>query len=242
MKILSFIPARGSSERIPNKNIKMLNGKPLISYTIECAGKSRFINRVVVSTDSAEIADVAVKYGAEVPFMRPASISNSNSTEMEFFEHALTWFKDNEDYTPDLIVLLYPTSPFRKTESIDKAIELMLDNSDADSLRSIKLCSEHPYKMWISKDKYIEPFAKTDDPNMQTLSTQLFPKVYIQNASIYITKVSTIRNKKSPIGDKVIPFIMDEIESVDINTYLDFEFAEMICGKERILSLEGSKE
>ncbi len=228
MKILAFIPARSGSKRIPKKNILSLNGKPLIAYTIEAARKSKHINRVVVSTDSEEIASVAKQYGAEVPFLRPASISGSNSTEMEFFDHALEWFSRNENYDPDLIALLYPTSPFRKPESIDKAVDLMLKHPEADSLRSIKLCSEHPYKMWEIEDGYLKPFVKEDDSNIHTLSYHLLPKVFIQNASIYITKPSTLKNKKSPTGDIIIPFVMDEIESVDINTKLDLQFAEMV--------------
>ena len=227
MKILAFIPARAGSKRIPNKNIKHLNKKPLIVYTIEAAKKSKYINRIVVSTDSEEIANVAKKYGAEIPFLRPKEISQSDSTEMQFFEHALDWFTENEDYEPDLIVLLYPTTPFRKTESIDEAIEEILKHPEADSLRSVKLCSEHPYKMWVIEDGYLKPFVKGKDPNIHTLSYHLLPAVYIQNASIYITRPTTIRNKKSPTGDIIIPFVMDEMESIDINNPVDFKFAEM---------------
>ena len=232
MKILALIPARAGSKRILNKNIKLLNGKPLIAYTIEASTKSKYITRIVVSTDSQEIAEVSKKYGAEVPFLRPESISKEDSTEMQFFEHALDWFWKNENYEPDLIVLLYPTSPFRKPESIGKAVEEMLKHPEADSLRSVRLCSEHPYKMWTIENGYLKPYVKTEDTSMHTLSYQLFPKVYIQNASIYITKPSTIKNKKSPIGDIVLPFVMDEMESVDINTLLDFEFAELYTKNE----------
>lgn len=234
MKILAFIPARSGSKRIPKKNIKPLAGKPLIAYTIEAAKKSKYINRIVVSTDSEEIASVAKQYGAEVPFLRPESISRSDSTEMEFFEHALNWFSKNENYEPDLIVLLYPTSPFRKPESIDKAVETMLRHPEADSLRSVRLCSEHPYKIWVIEDGYLKPFVKGNDPNIHTLPYRVLPTVYIQNASIYITKPSTIRNKRSPIGDIIIPFIMDESESIDVNTSLDFQFAQMIIKRRKL--------
>ncbi len=228
MKILAFIPARAGSQRVSNKNIKLLGGRPLISYTIEAAKKSGHINRVIVSTDSEDIASTAKQYGADVPFIRPESISQSESTEMQFFEHALDWLAEKENYKPDLIVLLYPTAPFRKTESIDRAIEIMLKHPEADSLRSVKLCSEHPYKMWSIENGYLKPFVKGKDSNIHTFSYQLLPTVYIQNASIYITRPSTIRDKKSPTGDIIIPFIMDEMESVDINTPLDFKFAEML--------------
>jgi len=228
MKILGFIPARGGSKRIPNKNIKLLSGLPLIAYTIEAAKKSKYINRIVVSTDSKEIADLAKQFDVEVPFLRPGSISKADSTEMQFFNHALDWFAKNENYIPDLIVLLYPTSPFRKAKSIDKAIKEMLKNPEADSLRSIRLCSEHPYKMWVIEKGYLKPFMREKNMNIHTLSYQLLPTVYIQNASIYVTKPSTIKNKKSPTGDIIIPFVMDEIESIDINSPLDFAFAVMI--------------
>lgn len=234
MKILGFIPARGGSKRIPKKNIKLLCGKPLIAYTIEAAKKSKYINRIVVSTDSEEIASVAKDYGAEIPFLRPKSISKADSTEMEFFAHALDWFSKNENYEPDLIVLLYPTAPFRKPESIDQAVETMLKHPEVDSLRSVRLCSEHPYKMWVIEDGYLKPFVRGEDPNIHTLPYRLLPTVYIQNASIYITKPSTIRNKMSPIGNIIIPFIMDETESIDINTSLDFQFAEMVIKKRKL--------
>ncbi|MDX9701583.1 MAG: acylneuraminate cytidylyltransferase family protein [Candidatus Auribacterota bacterium] len=231
MNTLAFIPARSGSQRVPCKNIKNLCGKPLIAYTISAALKSRLCKRVVVSTDSPEIADIAKQYGAEVPFLRPESISKGNSTEMEFFTHALSWFEENEQYTPDLIVLLYPTSPLRQPQTIDRAVEEFLAHPQADSLRSVKLCSEHPYKMWRIEDGYLYPFVKDNPKNTHTLSTQLFPQIYIQNASIYITKPSTIRDKQSPTGDLIVPFVMDELESIDINTPLDFSFAELVMQK-----------
>lgn len=227
MKILALIPARGGSKRIPNKNIKPLDGKPLIAYTIKAAKQSKYINRIIVSTNSKKIAMVAKKYGAEIPFLRPKNISQCNSTELQFFKHALNWLKKNEKYEPELIVLLYPTSPFRKASSIDQAIQKMINDPRADSLRSIKLCSQHPYKMWLKGKKYLKPFITGKHPNVHTLSYQNLPAIYIQNASIYITKPKTIFKTKSPIGKIIIPFIMNEIESVDINTPLDFEYAKI---------------
>lgn len=227
MNILALIPARSGSKRVPLKNIKSLCGKPLIAYTIEAAKASRLINRVIVSTDSAEIADIAKQYGAEVPFLRPKEISTADSTELEFFDHALDRLEKDEGYMPDIIVLLYPTSPFRKSESIDRAIETIIAHPECDSLRSIRKCSEHPYKMWTIVDGYLKPFVDTGKAsNMYTLSYHLLPGVYIQNASIYIVKASTIKNKHSTTGDIIIPFIMDEVESIDINNPLDFLLAE----------------
>jgi CMP-N-acetylneuraminic acid synthetase len=229
MRILGFIPARAGSKRISGKNIMPLAGKPLLAHTIEAAKKSKYINRVLVSTDSENIAKIAEQYGAEVPFLRPEEISRTDSTEMQFFEHALGWLVKNENYVPDLIVLLYPTSPFRKPETIDRAIEKIFEYPDADSLRSVRLCSEHPHKMWVIDNNLLKPLIKSEKSSDHTLSYQSLPKVYIQNASIYITKPRTIREMKSPIGNIVIPFIMDEMESIDINNPIDFKIAEMVA-------------
>jgi len=206
----------------------LLAGKPLLAYTVEAAKKSKYINKVLVSTDSENIAKIAKQYGAEAPFLRPEEISGEDSTEMQFFEHALDWLAKNENYVPDLIVLLYPTSPFRRPETIDRAVEKIFKYPDADSLRSIKLCSEHPHKMWVIDNNLLKPLIKSERSSSHTLSYQLLPKVYVQNASIYITKPKTIREMKSPIGDIVVPFIMDETESIDINNPIDFKIAEMV--------------
>ena len=228
MEILALIPARAGSKRIPDKNIALLRGKPLIAYTIETALASPRIQRIIVSTDSEAIARIAKDHGAEVPFLRPKRISQSHSTEMQFLKHALNWLSEHDNYEPDLIVLLYPTSPFRRARSIDEAIGKIMSHPEADSLRSIKKCSEHPYKMWEIEGDYLKPFVKGDDFNVHTLSYQSLPAVYVQNASIYITRPSTIMEKKSPTGDIIVPFIMSEMESVDINTLLDFRLAESL--------------
>lgn len=226
VKVMALIPARSGSKRVKNKNIKDLAGKPLIAYTIQAARKARLIDRIIVSTDSPKIAKVAKSFGAEVPFLRPVEISGENSTEMEYYLHALDWLKKNEGYEPDLIVNLYPTTPFRKAATIDRAIRKIIETPWADSLRSIRNCSEHPYKMWISKNETIVPFIKTRDRGTHTLSYHLLPEVFIQNASIYITRLKTITKYRSTIGEKVLPFVMNEEESIDINQPIDFKFAE----------------
>jgi len=228
MNVLGFIPARGGSSRVPSKNIRMLDGKPLILHTIATAKAAKQITRVVVSTDSEEIARIALQGGAEVPFLRPKEISGGKSTEMEFFDHALAWFKKEESYVPDVIVLLYPTSPFRRPDTIDRAISEFKLHPEADSLRSVRLCSEHPYKMWVVEGDWLKPFVEGRGKDLHTMSYQTLPTVYIQNASIYITKPATIDGKRSPTGDLILPFIMDELESVDINSELDFKFAQLL--------------
>jgi len=231
MKVMAIILARGGSKRIPNKNIADLNGKPLIYYTIEAAKKSKHINYIMVSTDSIPIAYAARKYGAEVPFFRPDSISQSYSTEYEAIRFTLDTMKEIYDYKPDLIVKLYPTSPFRTTKSIDQAIQLALNNPTVDSIRSVKRCKEHPYKMWtINKRNRLRNLIKTRK-EMHTLSYQLLPPVYVNNASIDVIWPKTVVKKHSVTGTNIIPFVMSDEESFDINTPLDLEIARMLMQK-----------
>lgn len=227
-EILALIPARAGSKRVKNKNIRDLGGKPLIAYTIEAALKSKLVTRVVVSTDSPVIAAAAKKYGADVPFLRPKDLAGSGSTEYEFHRHALDWLKENEGYEADLIVNLYPTTPFRKSASIDRAIREMLANPKSESLRSIRKCAEHPYKMWTVKGKLAHPYVGGVGSQKHTLAYQQLPEIWIQNASIYITRPSVIYDSKTTIGKNVLAFPMNEEESVDINLPLDFVLAETL--------------
>jgi len=233
LKILCLILARGGSKRIPGKNIKLLSGKPLIAYTIECARRSRYINRIVVSTDDARIARVAVRYGAQAPFLRPKNISQSGSKELDAFKHALNWLKREDAYEPDIIVKLFPTSPFRKTRSVDKAIGLLLRDRGAHSVRSVRICSEHPYKMWTICAKRLKSFVplKQKPKEAHTFSYQVLPKIYIQNASIDVLRASNIYRRNSITGTRIIPLVMDEIESLDINNPRDFYLAECLIKK-----------
>lgn len=230
LKILAIIPARSGSKRVKNKNIKLLGGKPLIIHTIEQAQKSNYINKIVITTDGQEIAEVAKKSKADV-IIRPPEISGDGSTEYEYYNHVLTTLKVEEDYEPDLIVNLYPTSPFRKTETIDRAIERIISFPEAECLRSVRKCSEHPYKMWRVIGEFLEPFVPSKNHNLHTFSTQLFPEVYIQNASIYIIKTDAFHRHKATIGNNILSFVMGDEESVDINSELDFKIAETILNK-----------
>lgn len=237
MKFLGLIPARGGSVRVKNKNILPLAGRPLIDYTIQAALDSHVLDRVLISTDSQEIADIARKAGAEVPFLRPAVIATKDATEYEFHRHALEWLATHEGYHPDYIVNLYPTTPFRSAASIRRAVEAVAMNKEADGLRSVIRCSEHPYKMWMKDGKYLKYFVDADDPAVHTLSYHLLPEVMIQNASIYIIRSRTVLEEGVTIGKRMLAFEMDEKESVDINNPLDFEFAEFLINR----GLAGSK-
>jgi len=243
MKVLCLIIARGGSQRVPNKNIRLLAGRPLLAYSIEAAKRSRYIERVVVSTDSEAIAQVALACGAEAPFRRPAEISQGDSTELQAMEHALQWFRDRENYEPDFVALLRPTSPFRTTATIDRAVELLMNDPGAHCVRTVRLCSEHPHKMWVMDPdgRRIRSLIPVDQklPQAHTLSYQLLPTVYIQNASMDVFRARNIWDLRSTTGTEIIPLVMDELESVDINTELDFLLAESLISQSKGLAAVG---
>ncbi len=153
--IISIIPARGGSKGVPKKNIRVLNGFPLIAYSIKASQHSKLISRTVVSTDSEEIASVARKYGAEVPFLRPVEISNDQSSDYEFIAHALEWFGKNDGSVPDYLVHLRPTTPTRDVSIVDAAISLFLDREDSTALRSVHEMPESAYKCFEIENLYV---------------------------------------------------------------------------------------
>jgi len=240
MKILAVIPARGGSKTIPRKNIKLLCGKPLIAWTIEAAKKSQHVSRVIVSTDDAEIAAIAKKYGVEVPFLRPAEISGDLATDVEFLTHALDFLKTQENYEPEIILRLPPTSPLRTASHIDKGIETLLKNPEADAVRPITEAPKHPYKMWgLSSDKkYLEPFLARRITGMDepyNLPRQILTKVYLHTGAMDVMRLRTIRELKSTSGHKLAYFFMKPEDSVNIDHLIDFELAEILM-KRRLSS------
>ena len=237
MNIVALIPARSGSKSVINKNIMSFQGKPLISYSIEQGIRAKRIDRVVVSTDSAEYAEIARSYGAETPFLRPASISQDDSTDFECFLHAYNFFVE-DGYHPDIFVHLRPTYPIRKVQDIDDAIGLLQANEDADSVRSVTVSSETPYKMWtIEAGGRLRPIANLDTKDFYNTARQTLPVSYIQNAAIDVFRAPILVEKGSVSGDVILPFVMDD--NFDIDTYDDFEEAkvgtdEMIAGMEKI--------
>jgi len=213
-KILALIPARGGSKSIPRKNLLPLLDKPLIAWSIQHALHSKYINRVIVSTDDEEIRDVAIKYGAEAPFIRPEEISQDLSTDLECFTHALNWLDDAEKYQPSLVVHLRPTGPARIISNIDNAISLFLENMDCDSLRSVSLADQTPYKMWLHRDNRLSP-AMNSDLDLSSTPRQQLEKVYWQNGYIDIVKPKTILDLQSMTGKNVLPFIINNIKDID---------------------------
>lgn len=245
MKILAVIPARGGSKGVPGKNIKELCGKPLIAWTIEEAKKSQYITRVVVSTDSEEIAEIAKTYGADVPFLRPFEISGDLATDVQFLNHALDWVEKEEGGSPsthpvggirsgnkyDIILRLPPTSPLRTVAHIDAGIKFLIDSPEADSVRPITESPKHPYKMWQVKSDYLEPFLSDEFTGIKeayNMPRQMFPKVYVQTGAYDILRTKVLREMNSTTGKKIKYIIMKPEESVNIDTALDFRVAEAL--------------
>ncbi len=224
MNILAIIPARSGSKSVPHKNIREIAGKPMIAYSIEHALNSKLINRVIVSTDSEQYADIAREYGAEVPFIRPAEYATDTALDYDVFKHALDYLSDNEGYKPDLVVQLRPTYPIRNVEDIDEMIGRIEADEEADSIRSIGPAKEVPYKMWhMGDDGVLSAFAK-DIPECYNMPRQELPKVYYQNACIDIFRPRAIYDYQSMTGKKILGYLMEQ--NFDIDTPEEFLRAE----------------
>jgi len=227
-KVIAIIPARGGSKGVPRKNIKPLNGRPLISYAISASLKSKFIDRVIVSTDDKEIADVAKKYKAEIPFIRPAELAQDTSPVILAMQHVVKYLEEEEDYKPDLVILLQATTPLVLASDIDSAIEMILE-SDTNTCVSVCEIVERPEWMYVFEDgktRKLKPFLVEDH---KTDNRQEMPKVYRLNGAIYVTKKDTIM-KEGKITDrkKLSAIIMPQERSVDINEPVDFYILEAI--------------
>jgi CMP-N,N'-diacetyllegionaminic acid synthase len=210
-EVLALIPARGGSKGIPRKNIIPLLGKPLIAYTIEQAKASRWITRTIVSTDDEEIASAARQYGAEIPFLRPAEYAQDFSLDFEVFEHALKFLQEKEGYRCELVVHLRPTGPVRRISLIDKAIQLMLENPEADALRSVSTPTLSPYKMWNIEEGYLKPLLSVEGiPEPYCMPRQKLPQVYWQNGYVDVIRPATILEKGLMAGNLILPFVTNE--------------------------------
>ena len=179
-----------------------------------------------VYSSGVEIAKVSEEYGAEIPIFRSKELAGDNILDLPVFEHMLTYLKEEENYEPEIVVHLRPTSPYRKAEWIDSAIKLLIENTSADSIRSVSEPSQHPYRVFEIKNKYLFPLMHERHPEPYLLRRQDLPKMYYYNCVIDVTKPSTIFNKKSMTGDKMLPYKMEPEDSFDIDKPMDLEFAK----------------
>lgn len=224
MKILGLIPARGGSKSIPNKNIRLFGGKPLITYSIELLKKSKLIDRIIVSTDSKKIADISKKTGAEIPFYRPKKLSQDNTPMIDVIKHTINHLKNMDSYNPDIITLLQPPSPLRTLQMVEKSIKI-LKKSNSTSVISVAEVKTHPFLSFCLGRKYLKPFL----PNFEkhTIRQKRKPFFY-PTGLIYTFRTTNLTKFNSLYGPKIMPLIVKEKElNVDIDDPFDWFIGEM---------------
>ncbi len=226
-KIFALIPARGGSKGLPRKNVRNLCGKPLIAWTIEQAKKSKYLDKIIVSTDNEEISSVSRQYGAEVPFIRPKELATDTAKMVDVIKHGLDWLKDNS-YVYDIFVLLQPSSPLRLDEDIDKSLELLFSK---DALAIVSVCEVDYDKNLVNsipENGNMKDFIDSDTANK---NRQEFPRFYRLNGAVYLAYPDYLRKQNSFFGDATFAYIMPRERSIDINTEIDFQFVEFLLQK-----------
>jgi CMP-N-acetylneuraminic acid synthetase len=232
-EVLALIPARGGSKGIPRKNIRLFAGYPLIAFSIAAALQARKVNRVVVSTDDPEIAEVARNFGAETPFQRPAELAADRSTDLPVFQHALNWLADHENYRPEIILHLHPTSPVRPRGFIDRAVSLLHEQPEADCVRSVVAPGQNPYKMWqIDPDsgRLVALLTVSGIAEPYNTPRQLLPAVYLQTGHVNAIHPTTILGG-SMTGQRILPLIVEAAYEVDLDTLADWERGELLVSQ-----------
>lgn len=229
MTTLALIPARGGSKSLPRKNICLFRGRPLIVHSIECAQQSRLVDRIIVSTDCPEIADVAREAGAEVPFLRPAELAQDDTLDLPVFHHCLDWLEEHEGVVPAIIVQLRPTSPLRSPQMVDEAIAILQSDPEADSVRAICHPTQNPFKMWrVDEGGYLTPLVPLDLPEPYNQPRQALPEVFWQNGYVDVMRAATLREQNSMTGRRIRPLFVADNATVDIDSQLTLRFGEML--------------
>ena len=227
LNIVSVIPARSGSKGVPGKNLRLLGEAPLFAWSIMCSKQSTKINQTIVSTNSQDYAELARKWGADVPFLRPESISQDDSTDLDFVLHLLS-FLEKTSTVPDLLIHLRPTTPFRNPSMVDAAIESVIENyQKITALRSVHEMSESAYKSFeIDKDnKLIASFTKNESLDSSNMNRQNFPSTYTANGYVDILLPGRVLETGTLHGNNVKPFITDSVLEVDSET--DFELLQL---------------
>lgn len=223
---LAIIPARGGSKRLPGKNIKLLNGKPLITYSIEAAMKSKHVSHVIISTDDAAIAQCGKDFGADVPFMRPLNIAGDKSSVVDALRHAIEFYEKKNTVVKN-VVLLQVTSPFRQAHHIDAAIEAF-EQQGADALTTVSPAKNHPYYALKGDTKTFEPFFDREKLAMRAF--ELPPACY-ENGVVFIMQRDTLM-RHGMYGDNNMIFMLDDpYMTIDIDTQSDFMLAEFMLNQ-----------
>jgi CMP-N,N'-diacetyllegionaminic acid synthase len=232
-RAVAFVPARSGSERVPQKNVRPLAGHPLLAYAIETALQSDRFERVFVSTDSEEIADVARWYGADVPFLRPPEYATSTSPDIEWLAYTL----EHLDERFDLFALVRATNPFRGPETVRRGFEQLLATPEADSLRAVELVKQHPGKMWtLAEDgRTMEPILDQSqlDVAWHAGQYQALPRVYVQNSALEIAWTRVVTEHGTREGAVLAPFLTEGLEGFNVDDEEDWERAERLVSSGR---------
>lgn len=230
--VLAIVPARGGSKTIPRKNIRQLGGVPLIAYSIESGLRAASVDRVIVSTDDDEIADVARRYGAEVPFMRPSELASDLALDLPVFQHALGWLAENEGYRPDVIVQLRPTSPFRPPGVVDDAVALLQYDPVTDSVRTVVRSSQNPYKMWrLGAGGVMTPLIEIAGTESYNQPRQALPVTHWQTGHVDVIRAATLLEDASMSGERIRGIEIDSVYACDIDSDTDWAHAEWMFGR-----------
>ena len=223
---IALIPARAGSERVPDKNIRPLAGHPLLAYAIASARQAGVFDRVICSTDSTKIADVAKRYGADVPFLRPAKFATSTSPDIEWITHALEQI--DEHY--DLFAIVRATNPFRGPDVLQRGLEQLLATPEADSIRAVELVKQHPGKMWVLEGKTMRPLL--DQSHLENAwhagQYQALPQIYVQNSALEIAWTRVVSQTGTREGRVVAPYLTNDYEGFNIDNEEDWERARRL--------------
>lgn len=227
---VALVPARAGSKRVASKNTRELRGHPLLAYTLAAARGSGVFSAVIVSTDSEGTAEVARRYGGEVPFLRPPAMAGDLSPDIEWVRYTLGRLRD-EGRTWDCYAILRPTSPFRRPETVRRAWERFLSLRGVDSIRAVEKCRQHPMKMWVVKDDRLEPLIAGGpvDPPWHSTPYQALPPVFAQNASLEIAWCRVPLEEGSIAGRAIGAFFTEGAEGFDINDRYDWIVAEELA-------------
>lgn len=234
-KVLAIIPARGGSKGLPGKNIKSLNGMPLIAWPINTALNSKYIDRVVVTTDDQAIADVAKQHGADVPFLRPAEFAKDTSPSSEAVIHAIE-FCTQSDGAYDYVVLLEPTSPLTEASDVDKALEILAASKGLSIVGTCKVESTHPvYCATIGSDDFLKPYNR--EHFAKPIRRQDVDELYFFEGSLYISDIKQYLKTKTFYHEYTLPYVVPAWKSLEIDTLLDFIKIEAVMQHKELLSL-----
>jgi CMP-N-acetylneuraminic acid synthetase len=238
-EVLGIILARGGSKGIPRKNIKLLGDHPLVAYTVASGLASKKITKLIVSSDDQEIIDIATRYGAEAPFVRPRELALDDTTDLPVIKHALDFLFKSEKYSPEMIVHLRPTTPFRPCGMIDQGIQLLNENPSADCVRSVSPPGENPFKMYKkSREGFLTPLI--DLPGIREAYNQPrqnLPEVFWHTGHLDVIRSKTIIDFNSLSGNQMLSQDIESKYRIDIDMPADFEFADSVL-KNRNLNID----